>query len=213
MKDFPFFTTENGAASLTLKEIPYKQIAYIKILDSLSPDLLLEECVSFCRMCGAETILASGHSYLENYPLHTKILQMCGNVEASEIACLFPVTSETVSKWRTIYNEKMRNVPNAATLEAKEEAYILEAPGAYFIHEDGQMLGIGWMEDTKLLAVASCKKGSGKRIMASLQSLIGDDQMLLEVADSNQKAVSLYQALGFLTIGEKSWWYQVFPKV
>ena len=53
MKDIPVFTTENGAASLILGEIPYRGQAYIRIQDSLEPESLLKECVSFCRMCGA----------------------------------------------------------------------------------------------------------------------------------------------------------------
>ena len=59
MKDFPVFTTENGAASLVLKEIPYKKEAYITLRASQAPQALLEECVSFCRACGAEKIYAT----------------------------------------------------------------------------------------------------------------------------------------------------------
>ena len=68
MLDIPMFTTENGAASLILKEIPYSEAAYIKIHSSQAPEALLEECVSFCRMAGAENIYASGHVILEKYP-------------------------------------------------------------------------------------------------------------------------------------------------
>ena len=67
MKDFPFFTTEYGVASLVLKEIPYKGEAYITLRDAQPGQEaeLLAECVSFCRMAGAEKILAAGHSVLE----------------------------------------------------------------------------------------------------------------------------------------------------
>ena len=43
MKDFPVFPTSHGAASLTLKEIPYRREAYIKIQSTQEPELLLEE--------------------------------------------------------------------------------------------------------------------------------------------------------------------------
>ena len=56
MKDFPVFTTENGVASLILKEIPYRGEAYIHLRDSQNPKTLLEECVSFCAACGADKI-------------------------------------------------------------------------------------------------------------------------------------------------------------
>lgn len=210
MKDFPFFTTENGVASLTLKEIPYKHIAYIKIQDSADPMMLLEECISFCRVCGAEKIYAAGADCLEQFPLHTKILEMRGIVQQAEIPCLFPVTENTVGKWRECYNSKMRDVPNAATLEAKEEKEILDSRGAYFVHENGELLGIAWMDDTKLLAIAACKNGAGEKIMAAMQSLIEDDSMVLEVADTNKKALSLYHKMGFMIVSEKSRWYQVF---
>ena len=60
MKDLQVFTTEHGAASLILKEIPYRKLAFIHIQD-VQPGGLeehLKECVSFCRMAGAERILA-----------------------------------------------------------------------------------------------------------------------------------------------------------
>ena len=71
MRDIPVFTTEYGVSSLFLKEIPYKSEAYIRIRD-VQPEGFeahLQECVSFCRMCGAEWIDAAGHEYLKKYPL------------------------------------------------------------------------------------------------------------------------------------------------
>jgi hypothetical protein len=62
MQDFPMFTTEYGVASLFLREIPYRGRAHIKIQSSQDPEKLLEECVSFCRVCGAEWIDAAGDS-------------------------------------------------------------------------------------------------------------------------------------------------------
>ena len=45
MKDFPMFTTENGVASLVLREIPTRGDAYITVLSSEEPEKLLEECM------------------------------------------------------------------------------------------------------------------------------------------------------------------------
>ena len=53
MKDMPVFTTENGAASLILREIPYQQTAYVVLRDTLDPLALAGECADFCRVCGA----------------------------------------------------------------------------------------------------------------------------------------------------------------
>lgn len=212
MKDFPVFTTEYGVASLILKEIPYKQIAYIIIRDSLEPDKLLEECLSFCRICGAERVYASGHPYLEKYPLHNVIWEMRGIVDTEDIANLFPVTEQTVSKWRSIHNEKMRRVDNSATQESRDEQQIISSSGAYFIHESGQLLGIAWLNDNRLEAIASVQQRAGEKILRTVQSLIPGEQMVLDVASTNEKAVALYERTGFLKTAEKSKWYEVSRK-
>lgn len=209
MKDFPVFTTEYGVASLILKEVPYRQTAYIHLRDAREPEKLLEECVSFCRVCGAEKIYATGYEFLEQYPHHASIWEMRGKAEGTEAACLFPVTEQTVSRWRQIYNEKMRCVDNAATLEARDEQKILESGGAYFIHEAGTLLGIGWMTDNRLEAVASIVPGSGAKILCTLQTLLHEDFMALEVASTNERALRLYERMGFFKTGERSRWYRV----
>lgn len=213
MRDFPIFDTDYGISSLVLKEIPYKKHAFIHIRD-VQPDgfdMHLKECVSFCRMAGAERIYASGHERLKDYPLYTSVLEMRGQaiVDPQKLECLFPVTEETVSRWRAIYNERMASVDNAATLEARDEPKILKSSGAYFIHRNGSLLGIGWMEDTSLLAVASCVKGAGERVMNTMLSLVEGAQITLEVASTNIKAIALYERLGFLCSKEVNKWYEI----
>lgn len=211
MKDFPVFDTEYGIASLVLKEIPYKGIAYIILREVWDAERLLAECVSFCRMCGAERICASGHEILEKYPLYTTVLEMRGdaNPDRNHIQNLFPVTEATVKAWREIYNEKMRPIDNAATLTAHDEKRITESGGAYFVHEDGTLLGIGWLEDMELLAVAAVKPGAGITVMHTLMTLIEGAQMKLEVASTNEKAIRLYEKLGFIKTKGISRWYQI----
>ena len=132
MRDFPVFPTEHGAASLILKEIPYRKEAYIRIQSTQEPEKLLEECVSFCTACGADKVYAAGHNILETYPLHTSVLQMQGElfISEEEIPAMFPVTEQTVARWRALYNEKMIDVDNASTLEVRDEARILSSGGA-----------------------------------------------------------------------------------
>ena len=211
MKDFPVFPTSHGAASLTLKEIPYRQQAFIQIQSTQEPELLLEECVQFCTACGAERVYASGHDFLERYPLYTSVYQMkgCLFLSEEEIASMFPVTEATVSKWREIYNQKMRRVDHASTLEERDEARILESGGAYFIHISGELLGIGWLVDDKLKALAAVKPGAGETVCKAMQSLIPQQTITLEVASTNDKAIRLYERLGFLKTEELSRWYRV----
>lgn len=213
MKDFPVFSTDSGVSSLILREVPYRQEAYIHI-QSVQPEKLedhLQECVSFCRMVGAERIYATGHPALEAWPLHTILYEMrsAAWVDPDKLENLFPVTEQTVSRWREIHNRRLRNVDNAATLTAADEKKILQSGGAYFVHHAGTLLGIGWMEDTKLLTVASEKRGAGEQLMHSLMSLVEGSDMTLEVASTNTKAISLYEKLGFVKTGEVSRWYRV----
>ena len=213
MRDFPIFTTEYGVSSLVLKEIPYRNEAYIRIRDVQEAffDDHLAECVSFCRMCGAERIYAEGNGKLERYPLYTAVYRMTGTARSDDekIASLFPVTEETVGKWRQIYNEAMRTVDNAGTLESREEKQILESGGAYFVHKAGELRGIFWLEDNKLLAVAAVKKGAGETVMHTMMSLLEGETMEVEVASTNHRAIRLYEKLGFVKTAEISRWYRV----
>ena len=212
MRDFPIFTTEYGVSSLTLKEIPYKKQAFIHIRD-VQEDFFKEnlaECVSFCRMCGAEAIFAAGHEKLEEYPLYTEVLEMRGvaRSDPEKLRCLFPVTEQTVGRWRDIYNEKMRGVDNAATLEKRDEGRLCKG-GAYFVHADGKVLGIGWLEEEKLLAVAAAEPGAGETVMHTLMSLAEGAQLTVEVASTNWRAIRLYERLGFVKTARIGSWYRV----
>ena len=211
MRDFPIFTTEYGVSSLVLKEIPYRNEAYIRIRD-VQEDFFedhLAECVSFCRMCGAERIYAEGNEKLEGYPLYTAVYRMTGTARSEEekTASLFPVTAETVGKWRSLYNEAMRTVDNAGTLESREEGKIVDSRSAYFVHRDGEVLGIFWLEDNKLLAVAAVKKGAGETVMHTIMSLLKDETMDLEVASTNHRAIRLYEKMGFVNLGIRKNFY------
>lgn len=213
MRDFPIFTTEYGVSSLVLKEIPYKNTAYIHIRD-VQDDFFQEhlaECVSFCRMAGADHIYAAGHFLLEQYPLYTEVLEMRGTawVDLEKVRNLFPVTEKTVSEWRSFYNKAMASVDNTATLASRDEKKIIESNGAYFVHEAGRLLGIGWLEEGKLLAVAAVEKGAGEQVMHTLMSVMEGEPIVLEVASTNDRAIGLYERLGFLKTAQISAWYDV----
>ena len=213
MKDFPMFTTEYGVASLFMKEIPYKEKAYIVIHSSEQPEELLKECISFCRICGAEEVFASGHEYLEQYPLHSIIYEMQGEIQVDEskVEHLWPVTRETVGKWREICNRRMHDIDNSATQEARDENEILETGDAYFVHRSGELLGIGWIRDGELLELASVVPGAGECVMHTLMSAIPEQVLKLQVVSTNFRAISLYERLGFIKTAEKSRWFQVYP--
>ena len=211
MKDFPMFTTEFGVASLILKEIPYRNEAYIIIQDTQQPEQLLQECISFCRMCGADRIYARGHEITQGYPLHCAVYEMRAEVriDDSKVEMLFPVTEETVGQWRQLMNERLRSVDNAATLEKKDEKEILSSSGAYFVHRSGQMLGAGWLEENELKLIASAQSGAGERVLHTLLSVAAQQEVKLDVVSTNERAIHLYEKYGFIKTAERRRWYRV----
>ena len=206
------FDTETGVSTLVLKEIPYKQVAYVNVR-SVQPGGLrahLQECVSFCRMCGAERVLATGHPELEQWPLHCRVLTLRRNGDGREAsASLFPVTEATVRQWRDIYNEKMGPVDNAATMTARDEKEIVSSGGAYFVHDGRDLLGIGWVRENEILCVAAVRPRAGERVLQTLLTLTGEEPAVLEVASTNTRAIRLYERMGFVTVGERSGWYHI----
>ena len=211
MRDFPVFTTEFGVASLVLKEVPYRGEAYIVIQSALQPEELLKECVSFCRAVGAEKIFVRGHEIAENYPLHVIIYEMRGqiSVDNDRVENLWPVTEETIGKWRQLMNERMKDVDNAGTLEKKGEQEILSSGGAYFVHRSGCLLGAGWINGDELMLIASVQRGMGESVLHTLLSAAASEQIRLQVASTNGKAIRLYERMGFVKTAELRRWYRV----
>ena len=208
------FDTETGVSTLVLREIPYKQIAYVTVRSVQAGGLEahLKECVSFCRMCGAERVYATGHPELERRPLHCRVLKLTGGAPAQEPpARLFPVTEQTVRQWRELYNEKMGPVDNAATMTVRDEQEILSSGGAYFVHGGEGLLGIGWVRDNEILCVASVRPGAGRLVLETLLTVTGEDSAVLEVASTNDRALRLYERMGFVTVGVRSCWHRVYP--
>ena len=214
MKDIPLFTTEFGVASLVLKEVPYRQEAYVRVRSAQAGQLdeLLKECVSFCRMVGAERVYATGHDELDGRAYYGSVIQMRGEllVDGSLVENLFPVTEQTVSRWREICNDRMRQVDFTATLTASDESRILSSGGAYFIHKNGELLGTGWLEDGKLLLICGVQAGAGERVMHTLLALTEGAPVELEVASTNLRAIRLYERLGLIRTKEITKWYKIF---
>lgn len=211
MKDLNFFTTENGVASLILREIPYQGCAYVRLQDSRNPEALLEECMDFCRMCGAEHIYAAGVGTENCGPLHTSIYEMRCDVSAltdTDVA-LWPVLRENLSAWREIYNRKIKAVPNGAWMTEEEGEKMLSDGGGYFVHRDGTLLGIGRISQGEILWVASVQPGAGRDIVSALAGAQSMETVKLTVASANAKAVALYERLGFIPGKELSRWYKI----
>lgn len=209
MRDIPVFTTEYGVASLSLRQIQTRGEAFIRVQTAQEgcTEQLIAECARFCRGAGAEKVYASEGNGEPAYA----VLQMRGNVQidTNELEHIFPVTSQTVARWREIYNHAMSGVDHAKYLSGFDEEKILSSGGAYFVHRNGEILGIGWLEDQSLLAIATCKPGLGYRVMQTLLSVLPEESVTLEVASTNRKAIRLYERMGFIKIAELDKWYRI----
>lgn len=205
------FVTEYGAASLILREIPYRGIAYIRIQDTREPEKLIEECASFCRFSGAERIYAAGDPWLERLPLHAAIWEMRGKVPLRQelTKALWPVTEESAARFRELYNRRMREVDNAGTMEQKDEKRLAEESGAYFVHDGGALLGLGIVKGERLEALASLTPGTGETVLHTLASINPEAWLRLEAVSTNTRAIRLYEKNGFLKTRELSRWYEV----
>ncbi len=211
MRDFPVFTTEYGVASLILKEIPYQETAYILIRDSLEPEKLVAECVSFCRACGAERIYATGHPELEKWPFFTAMLELrCSLASLPDTdAALWPVQEQTLSRWRALYNQKVKRVPNGAWMTEADGREMLKKGDGYFVHRGDTLLGIGRASGGRIDWVAALLPGAGREVVAALAHALAEDTATLTAASANEKAIRLYQSMGFLPVQELSRWYRV----
>ena len=212
MRDVPVFTTEYGVASLILGSVAARKEAFVRIQSSLDPEMLLRECGEFCVACGADRVFATGHDIPEAYPLHTAIIEMKAPKDAlgETDASLFPMQEKTMMLWRTLYNEAMSRVDNAAWLSEHEMKKILAEGSAYFIHRDETLLGIGKASADRIDAVVSAVRGAGREVVRALAHALSDDTVTVEVASTNSRAVALYQRLGFVPTREVSKWYKIF---
>ena len=211
MKNIPVFTTEYGVGSLILREIPYKGIAYVRIESTDTPKEFIDECVQFCKMAGAQSIYACGHPYLEEFPFHTAIWRMCVSADTlpDTDAALMPVTEDTIDKWLSIYNERMKDVDNAAFKTYADGKELLKKGNGYFVHRDSKLLGIGIAEADTLDAVISVVPGAGRDVVLALTHALVCDRVVLDVASTNQCAIKLYERLGFVKTAERSLWYRI----
>ena len=210
MKDIPVFTTQYGVASLILREVPYQKCAYIRLQASQEPQKLLEECIGFCRMVGAEQIFVKEAEGLPAYPLYTATWQMrCMTDSLGDTdAALFPVQEHTVDEFQKIYNEKVSRIPNAAWMDNADKQEMLKTGEGYFVHRGERLLGIGRVSGGEIRFLASVQPGAGADVVKALAHGVTEETVTVVVASANEKAVRLYEGLGFVKIAELSRWYR-----
>ena len=103
----------------------------------------------------------------------------------------------------------MENVPNAAYMDSKDGKELLEAGDGYFVHKDGVLLGIGKAGGDFIDTVIAVKPGMGETVVKALASVLTEETVRLLVAGANERAVRLYERMGFVKVKEVSRWYRV----
>ena len=220
MKDIPIFTGQFGIATLILREIPHKRWAYVMIRSAREGKLeaLLEECGQFCRMAGAERVLATADEPLTFLPhVHDMLELTCDRAALPPLEApveLVPVDGENWAQFRRIYNALFREIPNAVTYTENDLPRILEQGRAYLAVEGGQAVGIGVCQNRELSAIGVLPefRGMGTRLALTLLASMPGETITLRVSSSNGPALGLYEKLGFRRSRVLSRWYLLYPR-
>ena len=221
MNNIPVFTCQGGTATLILREIPISGRAYI-LLRTVLPDHLggmLSEGEHFWRMCGAETCFVSWEGSLDFLPHAYDIYLLHADKAAlpeGKSVTLTPMTPENDSIYQRIYNRCFQSVSHALSYDRAQIARIYREKQRAFLAltEDGHPYGIGELHENELAAVAVLPKyrGRGTDLTLALLKRCPGDTVTVTVASDNDRALALYDKLGFRVCATESRWYQLPQK-
>lgn len=208
MRDIPVFSTENGVATLFLKNVPVTKTAYIQIQDAPNVIAFAKECWDFCKAVGAETVYCNRNVCCSDCVRTVSMVRPKAGIPKTS-ARLVSVDGNTMELWRNIYNRKMKLIPNASQIMEHENRKYLESRNCYFVEEDGVRIGIGMINENRIEALASVSKGAGKAVLFALCNSVQSDVIVLTVAEENTKAVTLYEDAGFAVKEVLETWYKI----
>lgn len=217
LKDIPIFTTPTGTASLILREIPYQKTAYVLARSVLPGGMrpMLSDCLSFCVQAGAERVWASAEDPLDFLPHVHDMLELSrpkASLPAPEPPVdLAPLTVENFPDYRACYNRLFAAVPNAATCREADAARLLSRGSAFLARVDGALAGIGELDGGELRAVGVLPKfhGLGYRLTLTLLQRAAGPDLFLRCSSANERALRLYDRLGFHVKRVVSRWYSL----
>ena len=212
MTDIPIYTGVDGIATLILHEIPYRREGYVLVRSVFGTlEGLLQECAGVCRTLGAQKVFAGGEADFSGHTPYARLMER--SVPCKEIpsttAVLQPVTEETAQEWAQRYNERFREVPTAQTCTPYEIRRLAQSGEAFFVLEDGQRIGLGRVSGDRLSAVAALQPRAGRTCVCALAQQIKGEKMHLTCAVENERAMHLYDALGFSRGEISQSWYWV----
>jgi len=215
MKDIPVFTGAHGIATIVLKEIPWSGCGYV-IVRSVWDDAaaFLQECLSFCRACGAEQVYASWalaelpapHAYdMVELQMKKSELPQGESLEIQEL------TKENSAEFLAVYNRCFQAVPNAASYSQKDTVRLLGEETAYLVFRDGVCAAIAEISREGLEAVAVLPeyRGLGYDLTRTVLEKVPSMTLKLKTASTNERALRLYERLGFQQTAVLSRWWKL----
>ena len=211
MKNIPFFTTDSGVASLTLEQVPFNQTAYIRIQSSCEPELLLKECLDFCKAIGSEAVYATGIEEPACSSAAVSVIRMTRDRDGLSGAELTLVSVDETSgeEFRRIYNEIMHEIPFASFMKSDDLKTLVDKRNGYYLYCHQELVGIGIADGAWIRAIISLKRGAGESILLALNQVLEGDTVMVELVDTNKRAKRLYERMGFCFSEVVSTWYKI----
>ena len=216
MKNIPVFTAVNGTASVILQEIPFSGKAYILIRSVwTTAAALLEECRQFCRMVGAEQIFASwGTEDLPGEHSYDLIAMTCEKAalpQPRRTVELEPLTPENGEEYLAVYNRCFREVPGAATYGQRDLKRLYDTDCAFLVRQNGVCIAVAEIceEGLEGIAVLPEFRGLGYDLAATVLQMVPSVTVRLKVAGTNERAIALYERLGFVREQIVSRWWKI----
>lgn len=212
MKNIPVFTTEHGVASLILDQISFNGAAYIRIQSSAEQNAFVKECLDFCKAVGADSVYMTGIAVPQDHmgAFSLIIMERKRSGLAAVSLDVIPVCKSNMDYFKSVYNEKMRNIPLASAMSSKDLDAVIQQKNGYLLYENGDLLGIGIADDGWIRSIIAVKRGAGERILLALNQLLHGDTVRVELVDANIRAKRLYDRLGFRVSETIETWYKIF---
>ena len=203
MKDIPIFTGTHGVATLILSQIPWSGCGYVMVRSVWDDEkAFLDECLGFCRACGAECVYASWETAELPAPHGYDMVRLSMEKSAlpqGELLTLEDLTEENAADFLRIYNTCFLPIPNAAAYGKKDIERLLGEETAYLVRRDGVYAAIAEISKEGLEAVAVLPqyRGMGYDLCRTVLQKVPSLTLKLKTVSTNEKALALYRRLGF----------------
>ena len=128
-----------------------------------------------------------------------------------ELVGLTRLEDSNTETFRTVYNRLCAQIPNAATCTPQEVERIQREERAALAVVEGQIAGLAQWTDGRLEAIGVEPEfhGLGYRLALTVLHRMTTETVELQVSSANQRALALYQRLGFTKTETLSRWYDL----